>query len=85
MKPFNLEKALAGEPVILKNGLKAFIKMDLANEAEKIGKSFAGMLDIYGYYIHNNLIHPCSWFSTSLKCNSCSSRYDDSLTIIGMW
>ncbi|RZN51764.1 pyruvate kinase, partial [Avibacterium paragallinarum] len=29
MKPFDLEKALAGEPVKLKNGYKAFIKLDL--------------------------------------------------------
>lgn len=31
MKPFNLEKALAGEPVKLKNGLKAFVLVELCN------------------------------------------------------
>lgn len=29
MKPFDLEKALAGEPVILRRGNKAFITVDL--------------------------------------------------------
>lgn len=32
MKPFNLEKALAGEPVILRNGNKAFVKFEIPNE-----------------------------------------------------
>lgn len=29
MKPFNLEKALVGEPVVLRGGRKAFVLCDL--------------------------------------------------------
>lgn len=32
MKPFNLEKALAGEPVKLRGGQKAYIKYVLGDE-----------------------------------------------------
>lgn len=31
MKPFNLEAALAGEPVVLRDGRKAFVTTDLYN------------------------------------------------------
>ncbi|STO60082.1 Uncharacterised protein [Canicola haemoglobinophilus] len=32
MKPFDLEKALAGEPVRLRNGCKAFVKYQIPDE-----------------------------------------------------
>lgn len=81
MKPFDLESALKGEPVKLKNGNKAFIKLDLSDEVEKLHKSFIGMLDLHGYYIQYNNIVPCKWYSTSLKSFEIHSELD----IVGMW
>ncbi|CDF98293.1 Putative uncharacterized protein (fragment) [Avibacterium paragallinarum JF4211] len=81
MKPFDLEKALAGEPVKLKNGYKAFIKLDLNSEAKNIDKSYIGLLDLFGYYTHENIIIPCRWYSDTLN----ASTDEAGLTIAGMW
>jgi len=43
-KPFDLERALAGEPVKLRNGKKAYVKYDLPSE-------YKGKYPLNGYYI----------------------------------
>ncbi|MFZ7136040.1 hypothetical protein ACLSZP_04900 [Avibacterium avium] len=80
MKAFDLYKALAGDPVKLKNGYKAFIKLDLNSEAKNIDKSYTGFLDLFGYYIHEHTIIPCRWYSDTLD----ASTDEAGLTIVGM-
>ena len=36
MTEFNLDAALNGEPVMLRNGIKAVVKYNLLNEVEKL-------------------------------------------------
>lgn len=45
MKPFNLEEALAGEPVLLRNGSKAYVLHQLKHKAD-------GLKSLLGYKIH---------------------------------
>ncbi|MBV7387906.1 hypothetical protein KRX11_04485 [Pasteurellaceae bacterium TAE3-ERU1] len=70
MKPFDLEKALAGEPVRLRNGNKAFIlhKLDKASRDH-----------LLGYFVDKtNGDVPCRW---DLSGNGDIHLRD----IIGMW
>lgn len=81
MKPFNLEEALAGEPVILKNGKKAYIGLNLYN---------LGVLESTTVYPLQGVIiekdgsdfNDESW---TLDGKRDVSKNFDSLDIIGMW
>ncbi|OOF84180.1 hypothetical protein BKG93_08390 [Rodentibacter ratti] len=70
-EPFNLERALAGEPVLLRNGDKAFVKFQL-------GAPVIGYHSLVGYRINEKgREERCSWFDDGNR--------DDNLKIIGMW
>lgn len=77
MKPFNLEKALAGEPVLLCNGSKAYVLHQFKNVTKHL-KSLLGY-KIYktdeGKLIESSL----EWFADG------SSGIPTYNTIIGMW
>lgn len=75
MKPFDLEKALAGEPVKLRNGYKAYIKYNLEGEP-----CFDSNFPLQGYFINNGVVI----FSWSLKGEATSIVGND-LDIVGMW
>ncbi|RGE48284.1 hypothetical protein MHD_05595 [Mannheimia granulomatis] len=78
MKEFDLEKALAGEPVKLRNGRKAYIKYSLKKEMVEHGV----YTEIQGYILNekNQFLCPCSWTAEG-KYSDLNSEDD----IIGMW
>lgn len=74
---FDLDTALQGDPVRLKNGKKAFIYNDLSRTGHKVLTEFP----LRGYVILSNGIEPYCWTSRG--------RYltdkEDELDIVGMW
>ncbi|MFC1186450.1 pyruvate kinase [Pasteurella multocida] len=77
MKAFDLEKALAGEPVVLRNGYKAFIAKSIPTEhVKKEG-------ELIGYLVEDSKFHSCATWTKDGKYNPCFSShiYD----IIGMY
>ncbi|HED4408815.1 TPA: pyruvate kinase, partial [Pasteurella multocida] len=75
MKPFNLEKALAGEPVVLRNGNKAFVKFVLENPLLEDDQ-------IVGFYIDSEGKEELtSWGKDGIHIPNIISIYD----IIGMY
>ncbi|KGQ62532.1 hypothetical protein [Gallibacterium anatis] len=71
MKPFDLEKALAGEPVKLKNGLKAYV-------IKKLDSPEIGMHELIGFYeTEHKRQRSGSWFYDGTRC--------DDFAITGMW
>lgn len=71
MKPFNLEKALAGEPVKLKNGLKAYV-------IKKLDSPEIGVHELVGFYeTERKRQQSVSWFYNGARC--------DDFAVIGMW
>ncbi|MCW9733705.1 hypothetical protein L5B97_09580 [Avibacterium sp. 20-15] len=79
MKPFDLEKALAGEPVRLKNGLKAFVLNKVEN------KELANLLQINTNslvgYASDNSLHLLEWNEQGDDLVYCNQEY----SITGMW
>lgn len=80
-EPFNLEKALKGEPVLLRNGLKAEILKAL-DKPDARGFQYFGL----SYQTSNNdtWYHEQAWnenFKGSRLLNDALNNYD----IIGMW
>ncbi|HDR1409416.1 TPA: pyruvate kinase [Pasteurella multocida] len=75
MKPFDLEKALSGEPVVLRNGSKAFVKFEVPKELRE--NNFA---DIVGFRIRGNEFIVKEWDIAGVARFSCG--YED---IIGMY
>lgn len=79
MKPFDLEKALAGEPVELRNGGKAYVKFRIPNDYGH------GMnMELVGFCVSSdNTAQLDYWYVDGRKlpkgCNDCSRD------IIGMW
>lgn len=70
-EPFNLERALAGEPVLLENAYKAFVKFQL-------GAPVIGYYSLVGYFINERgREERCAWFNDGNR--------GDNLKIIGMW
>ncbi|ODN39085.1 pyruvate kinase [Pasteurella multocida] len=77
MKEFNLEKALAGEPVVLRNGYKAFVKFEVPSEYQTNPYS-----EIMGFFIdNNNYAKRISW-NREGKYNS---TFNDDFNIVGMY
>ncbi|HHT7859575.1 TPA: pyruvate kinase, partial [Pasteurella multocida] len=77
MKKFDLEKALAGEPVVLQNGYKAFIKFEVPSEYQTHRHS-----EIMGFFIdNNNCAKRISW-NREGKYNS---TLNDGFNIVGMY
>lgn len=83
MKPFDLEKALAGEPVILRNGSKAFVLADLRDLFPK-DTYFPRCL--VGVYSHNDC-HKAFYGTARWKPNGKYFEHlkESSSDIVGMW
>ncbi|HDR1216582.1 TPA: pyruvate kinase [Pasteurella multocida] len=75
MKKFDLEKALAGEPVVLRDGSKAFVKFEVPKELRE--NNFA---DIVGFRIRGNEFIVKEWDIDGVARSSCG--YED---IVGMY
>ena len=80
MKEFNLEAALSGEPVMLRNGYKAYIKYNLLDEIKSLNVKI-GMYPLVGYRLECNFINNTSWDVLGIAKYSATREYD----IIGMW
>ncbi|MFC1135626.1 pyruvate kinase [Pasteurella multocida] len=78
MKKFDLEKALAGEPVMLRNGSKAFIVKHIPEDHIKKEEC-----ELIGYLVEGSKFHNCVTWTKDGKYNPCFSShiYD----IIGMY
>ncbi|MDY0572176.1 pyruvate kinase [Pasteurella multocida] len=75
MKEFDLEKALAGEPVALRNGDKAFVKFVLENPLFEDDQ-------VVGFHIDSEgKEEVTSWGNNGVHIPNTNSIYD----IIGMW
>lgn len=77
-EPFNLERALQGEPVKLRNGHKAFVKFQVPAEYSDVN------YPLIGYQIYNdNSIGHRHWTITG----SCNMENDSqaNFDIVGMW
>ncbi|WP_052119481.1 hypothetical protein [Gallibacterium genomosp. 1] len=75
MKSFNLEKALAGEPVILRSGDKAFIKY-------KIPEEYHSLYPLQGFSIDKDgAVYVLSWGTDGINDYTGETDVD----IIGMW
>ncbi|OIQ13484.1 hypothetical protein [Pasteurella multocida] len=75
MKEFNLEKALAGEPVVLRVESKAFVKFEVPKELR--ANNFA---DIVGFKISGDEFIVKEWDIDGVARSSCG--YED---IVGMY
>lgn len=80
MKEFNLDAALNGEPVILRNGKKAVVKYNFLNEVEKLEERDA-KYPLIGYRFDSIYINTTSWSLTGKSVHWETMGYD----IIGMW
>ena len=60
MKEFNLDAALNGEPVMLRNGGKAVVKYNLLNEVEKLEVRDT-VYPLIGYRFDGIYINTTSW------------------------
>lgn len=81
MKPFDLKAALAGEPVILRGGRKAFVLCDL-KQYFKNPKESRHLIGIISMETDPNS------FEHSLRWYDCGAYYvatEDEYDIIGMW
>ncbi|THA09432.1 hypothetical protein [Rodentibacter pneumotropicus] len=79
-EPFNLERALSGEPVLLKNGLKGFVIADLSLNGKQEVSEFLDYKHLVGFAEDNNL-HLLQW-----NLDGDDEVYvDKSYSIIGMW
>ncbi|SUB33560.1 pyruvate kinase [[Pasteurella] mairii] len=75
MKSFNLEEALKGEPVLLKNGDKGYVKFLVPDACSKNTQTeFVG----YGISVHDEF-YICEWDGEG------NDRLYDESSIIGMW
>ncbi|WND46626.1 pyruvate kinase [Pasteurella multocida] len=75
MKKFDLEKALAGEPVVLRNGNKAFVKFVLENPLYEDNQ-------VVGFYIDDEgNEESINWRKDGIHIPNVNSMYD----IIGMY
>lgn len=80
MKPFDLKAALNGEPVMLRNGEKAFVKYNLLDELENIEERDAAY-PLIGYRLYENNVSTTSWDLSGKSVHWETMKYD----IVGMW
>ena len=80
MKEFDLKAALNGEPVMLRNRSKAFVKYNLLNEVEKLEVRDT-VHPLIGYRFDGIYISTTSWDLKGKSVHWATLGYD----IIGMW
>ena len=80
MKEFDLKAALNGEPVMLRNGEKAFVKYNLLDELENIEARDAAC-PLIGYRLYGNYVSTTSWELSGKSIHWATMKYD----IVGMF
>lgn len=79
MKPFNLEEALSGKPVRLREGTKAYVKFALRNQFSCLGKLVGFVTYETGHYKDEDFL--LKWDARGFICSWEENPED----IIGMW
>lgn len=80
MKEFNLDAALNGEPVMLKNGQKAVIKFNILDDVENLAPSDSDY-PLFGYRLNEGHVYTLSWDLSGKSIHWAVSEYN----IVGMW
>ena len=80
MKEFDLRASLNGEPVMLKNGQKAFVKFNLLDDVENL-ESRDAVYPLFGYRFENNYVYTISWDLSGKSVHWATYEYN----IVGMW
>lgn len=80
MKEFDLKAALNGEPVMLRNGYKAYIKYNLLDDIKSLNVK-VGMYPLVGYRFECNYINNTSWDVLGIAKYRATREYD----IVGMF
>lgn len=80
MKEFNLDAALNGEPVKLRNGDKAYVKYNLLEENETFEPRDT-VYPLIGYRLEGVNCSTTSWSLTGKSVHWATMKYD----IVGMW
>ena len=80
MKEFDLKAALNGEPGMLRNGEKAFVKYNLLDELENIEARDAAC-PLIGYRLYGNYVSTISWELSGKSIHWATMKYD----IVGMF
>lgn len=80
MKEFDLEAALNGEPVKLRNGDKAYVKYNLLEENETFEPRDTAY-PLIGYRLEGVNCSTTSWSLTGKSVHWATMKYD----IVGMW
>lgn len=84
MKPFDLEKALAGEPVMLRDHTKAYVKYEITDNSLKFLLSTD---QLHGYYVETegNVCGFLSWDKNGVYLYQSNHPIESDEDIIGMW
>ena len=80
MKEFDLKAALNGEPVMLRNGEKAFVKYNLLDEVENL-EIRDSVYPLIGYRLQGTYVNTTSWELSGKSIHWNTLKYD----IIGMY
>lgn len=80
MKEFDLKAALNGEPVMLRNGEKAFVKYNLLDEVENL-EIRDSVHPLIGYRLQGTYVNTTSWDLSGKSIHWNTLKYD----IIGMY
>ncbi|MDY6216693.1 hypothetical protein [Actinobacillus porcinus] len=72
-QPFDLNRALNGEPVLLRNGAKAFVKFQLNKPDDDV---------LVGYVTDGNVDNLCRWWLDGVSVLGDGNEHCD---IVGMW
>lgn len=79
MKPFNLEEALSGKPVRLREGTKAYVKFALKNQFSCLGELVGFVTYETSHYKDEDFL--LKWDARGFICSGEENPED----IIGMW
>lgn len=71
-QPFDLDRALNGEPVLLRNGKQAFVKFKLNKPDNDV---------LVGYITDGNVDNICEWWLDGTEYLTVNTNRD----IVGMW
>ena len=84
-EPFDLDRALAGEPVMTRDGSKGYVFTNLNNIASKEDINCDNYLPLRGVIIYENNGKKLSLETWELNGKTSSNSEEDHYDIIGMW
>lgn len=84
-EPFDLKRALAGEPVLIRDGSKGYVFANLNDIALKENMSCSDYLPLRGVIVYENNGKKLSSETWTLDGRTSSNGEEDYYDIIGMW